>query len=64
MMYQNIISDSMNFVRYWIIKEYDCLDDAKANLEKDTNDFCKKYRGTYFYKMCYPFSYATIKAEE
>ena len=61
-MYQNIISsDIVSFRRYFVIGEYDNLDDAKANLDADVEKW--KLNNKAYYKRNYPFAWATIKGQ-
>lgn len=61
-MYQNIISsDIVSFRRYFVIREYDNLDEAKANLDADVEKW--KSNNKAYYKMNYPFAWATIKGQ-
>lgn len=59
-MYQNVISsDIVSFRRYFVIGEYDSLDEAKAKLEADVEKW--KLKNKAYYKKNYPFAWATIK---
>lgn len=61
-MYQNIVSSSEVFYVYWIVGEYDNLEEAMENLNKDVEQFKKRYPK--FWKREYPTHYATIKNPE
>ena len=57
-MYQNIISpDIVSFRRYFVIGEYNTLDEAK--LDVDVENW--KSNNKVYYKRNYPFAWATIK---
>ncbi|MEH2937071.1 MULTISPECIES: hypothetical protein [Bacteria] len=59
-MYQNIISpDIVSFRRYFVIGEYNTLDEAKAKLDVDVENW--KSNNKVYYKRNYPFAWATIK---
>lgn len=59
-MYQNIISsDIVSFHRYFVIGEYDSLDEAEARLDTDVENW--KSNNKAYYKRNYPFAWATIK---
>lgn len=61
-MYQNIISsDIVSFRRYFVIGEYDNLDEAKANLDADVEKW--KSNNKAYHKRNYPFAWATIKGQ-
>lgn len=61
-MYQNIISsDIVSFRRYFVIGEYDNLDDAKANLDADVEKW--KLNNKAYYKKNYPFARKYTKEE-
>lgn len=61
-MYQNIISpDIVSYRRYFVIGEYDNLDEAKAKLDADVEKWKSKNR--VYYKKNYPFAWATIKGK-
>lgn len=62
MKYQNIVSSSEVFHKYWIVGEYDNLDKAMGNLDKDIEQFKKQYPK--FWKREYPTHSATIKNPE
>lgn len=62
MKYQNIVSSSEVFYKYWIVGEYDNLDKAMENLDKDIKQFKKQYPK--FWKREYPTHSATIKNPE
>ena len=61
-MYQNIVSSSEEFHVYWIVGEYENLDEAMKNLNDDINKFRKQYPK--FWKREYPTHSATIKNPE
>lgn len=61
MKYQNIISPNIiSYANYIVINEYDTKAEAEAHLDKDLDAFTKKYRNTTWYKLNYPFAFATI----
>ena len=62
MKYQNIVSSSEVFHKYWIGGEYDNLNKAMENLDKDIEQFKKQYPK--FWKREYPTHSATIKNPE
>ena len=62
MKYQNIVSSSEVFHKYWIIGEYDNLDKAMKNIDEDIEQFKKQYPK--FWKREYPTHSATIKNPE
>lgn len=62
MKYQNIVSSSEVFNKYWIVGEYDNLDKAMENLDKDIEQFKKQYPK--FWRREYPTHSATIKNPE
>lgn len=58
-MYANIISsDIVSMNRFYILREYSPLDEANKNLESDVQEFKNKYPK--FWKLNYPFAYATV----
>ena len=60
--YKNVITDrTIAFDRYIILAEYKTEEEAKGNLEKDVEAFKEKYKHEAWYKMAYPFAWATIK---
>ena len=61
-MYQNVVSSSEVFHVYWIVGEYDSLDEAMENLNSDVDKFKKRYPK--FWKQEYPTHSATIKNPE
>lgn len=62
--YYNIASpDIVSYRRYAIIGEYDNLADAKAAYESDIAAWKESNSSKAWYKMNYPFAYATIGAE-
>lgn len=62
MKYQNIVSSSEVFHKYWIVGEYDNLNEAMERLDKDIEQFKKQYPK--FWKIEYPTHSATIKNPE
>jgi len=60
--YLNIISNKIvSFDRYIVIGKYHDHNEAVLNLENDVKQFKQTYKHTQWYKMFYPFAYATIK---
>ena len=60
--YKNVITDRINtFDRYIVLAEYESEKDAKNNLERDVEAFKKKYKHEAWYKIAYPWAWATIK---
>ena len=60
--YQNVVSSSEVFNVYWIVGEYNDLDEAMKNLDEDVEKFKKQYPK--FWKREYPTHWATIKNPE
>ena len=60
--YQNVVSSSEVFHVYWIVGEYNDLDEAMKNLDEDVEKFKKQYPK--FWKREYPTHWATIKNPE
>ena len=59
-MYQNIISpDIVSFRRYFVIGEYNTLDEATAKLDVHVENWTSHNK--VYYKRNYPFAWATIK---
>lgn len=60
--YQNICSSSLNYHRYYVIGEYDTKEEAIANYKRDIAEWKKivKEQIPDWYKLNYPFSFATI----
>ena len=60
--YQNICSSYINYHRYYVIGEYDTKEEAIANYESDIEKWKRivKNQNPHWYKLNYPFSYATI----
>lgn len=61
-LYQNVVSSSEVFHVYWIVGEYNDLDEAMKNLDEDVEKFKKQYPK--FWKREYPTHWATIKNPE
>lgn len=61
--FKNVITERMSFDRYIVLAEYESEEDAKINLEQDVRAFKEEYKDEAWYKMAYPWSWATIKEE-
>ena len=60
--FKNVITDrTIAFDRYIVLAEYESEEDAKSNLKQDVEAFKEKYKHEAWYKMAYPFAWATIK---
>lgn len=64
--YQNVITDRpvVSSERYIVLAEYDSEEEATNHLEHDVEEFKEKYKHEAWYKIAYPFSWATIKEME
>ena len=61
-LYKNVITDRIvSFDRYIVLAEYESEEDAKNNLEHDVESFKEKHKHDAWYKIIYPFAWATIK---
>ena len=59
--FKNIVSpDIVSYRRSIIIAEYSDLDEAKRNLDRDVLEWQRSHRNTAWYKINYPFAFATI----
>ncbi len=59
--YQNIVTDKpCSYQRYEVINSYETLEEAKENYEKDSEQWEDKHKGSMFYKLGFPFGFATI----
>ena len=62
--YKNIISTNISsYLNYLVLAEYATLEEAEKNLMKDVESFKERYSDTKWYKLSYPFAWATIKEE-
>ena len=60
--FKNVITDrTIAFDRYIVIARYETEDEAKNNLEHDVKLFKEKYSHEVWYKMAYPWAWATIR---
>lgn len=60
--YKNIISTNIvSYSKYLVLAEYATLDEAEKNLMKDVESFKERYGDAKWYKLFYPFAWATIK---
>ena len=63
--YKNIITDKIvSFARYIILAEYETKEEAENNLQKDVEEWKEKYKHEAWYKLSYPFAWATIKEQQ
>lgn len=61
-MYHNIVSPNIvSYARYAIIGSYPTLELALRHYERDIAAWKEKHRNTRWYKLNYPFAYATVK---
>lgn len=59
--YKNIVTDKIvSFDRYVILAEYETEEEAKSNLETDVSKWMKENKNKPWYKISYPFAWATI----
>jgi len=59
--YQNIVTDKpYSYVRYNVINSYETLEEAKENYERDVEQWEDEHKGSFAYKLGFPFGFATI----
>lgn len=64
-LFKNIITDRIvSFDRYIVLAEYETKEEAENNLEKDVEHWQTEHKDKQWYKMSYPFAWATIKAKK
>ena len=60
--YKNIITDKIvSFARYIILAEYETKEEAEKNLKSDVTTWMEEHKKEKWYKLAYPFAWATIK---
>lgn len=62
--YKNIVTDKLvSFTTYMIISEYETQEEATKNYKTDVKKWQKETKEKYpqWYKIHFPFGYATIK---
>lgn len=64
-LYKNVATDKIvSFSRYIVIAEYETQEEAENNLNADVNKWMEENKNKPWYKLAYPFAWATIKERE
>lgn len=58
----NVVSTNIvSYDKYFIIREYETKEEALKNYKTDVEKWIKENRNKMWYKINYPFAFATIK---
>lgn len=61
-MYKNIITDKIvSYDRYIVLAEYETKEEAEGKLKTDVDKWMEENKNKSWYKIAYPFAWATIK---
>ena len=62
MKFMNVVSTNIvSYDKYFIIREYETKEEALKNYKTDVEKWIKENRNKMWYKINYPFAFATIK---